>query len=103
MPTASPERLTRSAIRGGTFLRDLGILLHYSVLYPRRIISVPPRSTSLVDLRGPPGEPGGRANTVALPVQRAAPGEWGIGEVLKGSRGGNVLVDERRGGQRPQV
>lgn len=49
---------------------------------------------------GPPVKAGGRANKVRLLLERDAASELGVFQVLDG---GEMLVDETRVGQRPQM
>jgi hypothetical protein len=64
----------------------------------REVISVSPRSSTFVDLLGPPVEARRRADTVGLALEHSTMGELRIFEVLNR---GKVAVDERRIGQRP--
>jgi cytochrome c biogenesis protein CcdA len=63
-----------------------------------RLISVSPRSSTFVDLLGPPVEVRRRANTVGLALEHSAMGELGIFEILNR---GKVAVEQCRIGQRP--
>ncbi len=63
-------------------------------------ISVPPGSSSFVDLLGPPMEQRGGADTFALSLEDGTPSKLGVFQVLDG---GEVLVDERRIGERPEM
>ncbi len=64
------------------------------------MISVSPRSSTFVDLLGPPMEKRRRANTIELALERGAPSELGVFEILDGSE---MLIDERRIGQWPEM
>ena len=61
---------------------------------------MPPGSTSFVDLLGPPMELGGRADALALLLEGSAVRELGLLQLLDA---GEMLVDQRRVSQRPQV
>src|SRR5260370_1069944 len=65
-----------------------------------RVISIPPGPPTFVDTFGPPMEAGGRADEIRPLLKRGAVRELGIFEVLTA---GEVLVDQPRVGQRPQV
>ncbi len=63
-------------------------------------ISIPPRSTSFVDLLGPPVEQRSGADALALPLEGGTAGELRVFEVLDARE---VLVDQGGVGQRPEV
>jgi hypothetical protein len=62
------------------------------------VISIPPRSSTFVDLLGPPMKQRGGADALALLLEDGAAGKLGIFELLNR---GEVLVDQGRVGQGP--
>ena len=64
------------------------------------MISIPPRSSSFVDLLGPPVEQGRGADALALALEDGTISKLGVFQILDG---GEVLVDEGGVGQWPQV
>jgi len=62
------------------------------------VISVPPRSSTFVDLLGPPVKASGRADGHALGLEGGAAGELGV---LQRLNAGKMLGDQRLVGERP--
>src|SRR5690349_4857683 len=64
------------------------------------LILVTPWPSTFVNLLGPPMEQRSRATALALPLEGGAPGELRVFEFLDG---GEVLVDQGRIGQWPEM